>query len=109
MTLRKPRGSSLKTRLTLAGLSLTSFALCLLIAEGASRIWYPTYYHRPPPDQDSWTVLLHRPSDVPGLSYELAAFGGSEPWAGAATFATWPLRRVARGPRWFGPSGTWEP
>ena len=69
VTLRKPHGSSLKTRLALAGLSLTSFALCLLIAEGVARIWYPTHYRRLPPSQDRCTALLHRPSDVPGLSY----------------------------------------
>jgi lysophospholipase L1-like esterase len=54
------------------GLSLGSLALCLLIAEGVARIWLTTHYRQPPPGQDSWTALLHRPSDVPGLSYELA-------------------------------------
>ncbi len=72
VTLRKPHGSSLKSALALAGLSLTSLALCLLIAEGVARVWYPTHYRQPPPSQDRWTALLHRASDVPGLSYELA-------------------------------------
>lgn len=72
MTLRKSQRSSPKTRLALLGLSVGSLVFCLLLAEGVARVWFPTHYRQPPPAQDRWTALLHRPSDVPGLAYELA-------------------------------------
>jgi lysophospholipase L1-like esterase len=72
VTLRKPQPSSPRTRLAVAGLSLASLALCLLVAEGVARVWFPTRYRQPPPSRDHWTAVLHRASDVPGLGYELA-------------------------------------
>jgi GDSL-like lipase/acylhydrolase family protein len=61
---------SIVPNLILAGSSL---AVTLLMAELFFHFIHPIPYRRPPIPipEDSWHRLLHRPSSVPGLAYEL--------------------------------------
>lgn len=60
----------------LARISLSAFSLlfALVGAELLLRAFHPVEYYRPeePREHDGWESLLHRPSSVPGLTYELA-------------------------------------
>ena len=55
-------------------LVIASLALSAILAELSSRMLGPVDYRRPllRMPGDVWRELLHRPSDVPGLAYELA-------------------------------------
>jgi lysophospholipase L1-like esterase len=69
-------------------LILTATAATLGVAEAGLRVLHPVPYRRPPaPLPDStWRELLHRPSSVPGLPYELTP--GRETYARGAPIRT---------------------
>jgi lysophospholipase L1-like esterase len=53
---------------------LASLALSLVLAEAGLRLFFPVSFREPPArlPRDVWMELLHRRSELPGLSYELA-------------------------------------
>lgn len=52
---------------------LLSLAVALGAAELVLRVWFPVKYRQPvvAPPGHGWTGVIHRPSSVPGLTYEL--------------------------------------
>lgn len=54
-------------------LALTTTVLLACASEIGLRLFRPVAFLAPPPEMptDAWRTLLHRPSDVPGLPYEL--------------------------------------
>jgi lysophospholipase L1-like esterase len=54
--------------------ALGSLALSLVLAEVGLRLFLPVSFREPPArrPRDAWMALLHRRSELPGLSYELA-------------------------------------
>lgn len=60
-------------RLRAAVLAVGSLLAALLLAELVLRLLAPVEYRRPPERRENaWRAQVHRPSQVPGLSYELA-------------------------------------
>ncbi|MEN8182956.1 MAG: SGNH/GDSL hydrolase family protein [Myxococcota bacterium] len=78
----------LRTRLAPLALAAAALAVALLLAELLLAWLHPVGFRRPaePVPGDLWRNLLHQPSPVPGLAYELAP--SREAVAGGVTFRT---------------------
>lgn len=63
-----------KAVLPRVSLAVASVLLVLGLAEAYLRIWHPVSYREIAPrrSEQVWASILHRPSTVPGLAYELA-------------------------------------
>lgn len=67
---------SVQKRRIITGLlfSTSAIFIALVLAELSLRVFHPVHHHKPPKklSNTAWYKLLHRPSSVPGLAYELA-------------------------------------